>query len=74
MSIVRTKEQVKVTLSEIKKKTQATNNERKEIRTQISDLEHKEEINMQPEQKEETRIQKNERLRNLWDVSERANT
>ena len=31
-------------------------------------MEQKEEINIQPEQNEETRIQKNEeRLRNLWD-------
>ena len=34
--------------------------------TQINDLDQKEEINIQPEQNEETRIQKNEeRLRNL---------
>ena len=34
----------------------------------LNDLEQKEEINIQPEQNEETRIQKNEeRLRNLWD-------
>ena len=32
--------------------------EGKETRTQINDLEQKEEINMQPEQNEETRIQK----------------
>ena len=30
-------------------------------------MEQKEEINIQPEQNEETRIQKNERIRNLWD-------
>ena len=42
--------------------------ERKEIGTQINGLEQKEEINIQPEQNEETRIQKNEeRLRNLQD-------
>ena len=42
--------------------------EGKETRTQINDLEQKEEINIQPEQNEETRIQKSgERLRNLWD-------
>ena len=36
--------------------------------TQINDLEQKEEINVQPKQNEETRIQKNEeRLRNFWD-------
>ena len=35
--------------------------------TQINDLE-KEEINIEPEQNEETIIEKNEeRLRNLWD-------
>ena len=44
------------------------NSEGKETGTQINDLEQKEEINIQPEQNEETRIQKNEeRLRNLWD-------
>ena len=32
-------------------------------------LDQKEEINVQPEQNEETRIQKNEeRIRNLWDI------
>ena len=37
-------------------------------RTQINSLDQKEEINIQPEQNEETRIQKNEeRLRNLQD-------
>ena len=36
--------------------------------TQINDLEQKEEINIQPEHNEETRIQrKEEKLRNLWD-------
>ena len=42
--------------------------EGKETGTQINDLDQKEEINIQPEQNEETRIQKNEeRLRNLRD-------
>ena len=50
-----------------KGKWQGTNSDRKK-RTQINDLEQKEEINIQQEQNEETRIQKNEeRLRNLWD-------
>ena len=54
--------------SEIKKNLQGTNSEGTEIGTQINDLEQKEETNIQPEQNEETRIQKNkERLRNLWD-------
>ena len=37
-------------------------------------MEHKKEINIQPEQKEETRFQKSEEtLRNLWDISKSAN-
>ena len=50
------KEGMKVTLSEIKKNLQGTNSEGKEARIQINDLEYKEEINIQPEQKDETRI------------------
>ena len=54
--------------SEIKKNVQGNNSEGKETRTQINDIDQKEEINIHPEQKEETRIQNNEeRLRNLWD-------
>ena len=45
--------------SEIKKNIQETNSEGKETRTQINDLEQKEEINIQPKQYEETKIQKN---------------
>ena len=57
-----------LTQSEMKKNTQGTNSEGKETGTQINDLEQKEEINIQSEQNEETRIQKNEeRLRNLRD-------
>ena len=38
-------------------------------------MEQKEEINIQPEQNEETRIQKNEdRLRNLWDNFKHSNS
>ena len=60
------REEMKVTLSKIKKNPQAINSKGKEARIQINDLEHKEEINIQPEQKEETRIQKNEeRVRRL---------
>ena len=44
--------------SEIKENVQGTNNEGKEIRTQINGLEQTEEINIQPEWNEETRIQK----------------
>ena len=54
--------------SEIKENVQGTNSEGKETGTQINNLDQKEEINIQPEQNEETRTQKNEeRLRNLWD-------
>ena len=40
------KEQVKNTQNEIKQNIQGTNSDRKEIRTQINDLERKEEINI----------------------------
>ena len=52
------KEQMKDTQNEIKQNIQGTNSDRKESRTQINDLEKKEEIIIQPEQNEETRIQK----------------
>ena len=59
-------EEVKAMQSEIKENIQGTNSEGKETGIQINNLKHKEEINIQPEHKEETRIQKNEeRLRNL---------
>ena len=63
-------ERVKAMKSEIK----GTNSEGKETGTQINHLEQKEEINIQSEQNEETRIQKIEvRLRNLWDNFQRSN-
>ena len=49
---------MKVTLSEVKKNLQGTNSEGKEARVHINELKHKEEINSQPVQNEETRIQK----------------
>ena len=52
------KAQMKATQSEIKENVQGINSEGKETGTQISDLEQKEEINIQPEQNKETRIQK----------------
>ena len=56
--------------SEIKENAQETDSDRKETRNQINSLDQKEEINSQPEQNEETRIQNYEgRLRNLWDNS-----
>ena len=55
-------EEVKAVQSEIKKNIQGTNSEGKETGTQINDLEQKEEINIQPEQKEKTRIKKTRRV------------
>ena len=49
---------MKATHSEIKQNIQGTNSEGKETGTQINDLEQKEEINIQPEQNEETRKRK----------------
>ena len=61
--------------SEIKENIQGTNSDGKEIRTQINGLDQKEEINIQSEQSEETRIQKyEERLRNLQDIFKLSNT
>ena len=50
--------EMKATLSKIRENPQGTNSEGEAARVQINDLEHKEEINSQPEQKEEIRIQK----------------
>ena len=70
----KTEEKTKAKHSEIKENIQGANNERKEIRTQINNLEQKEEMNIKLEQNEETRIQKNEeRLRNLWDNIQTSN-
>ena len=44
--------------NEIKKNVQGTNSDGKETGIQINDLDQQEEINIQPEQNEETRIQK----------------
>ena len=54
------KEQMKDTQNERKQNIQGTNSDRKETRTQSNDLEQKEKRNIQPEQNEETGIQKNE--------------
>ena len=66
-------EKVKAMQNEIKENMQGTNSERKQTRTQINDVDQKEERNIQPEQKEETRIQQNERHRNLWDNFKSSN-
>ena len=51
-------EKVKTMQGEIKENVQGTNSEGKETGTQINVLEKKKEINIQPEQNVETRIQK----------------
>ena len=67
-------EKVKAIQSEIKENVLRTNSEGKETWAQINDLEQKEEINIQPKQNEERKIQKNEeRLRNLWDYFKYSN-
>ena len=67
-------ERVKIMQTEIKENIQGTKSEGMETWTQMNDLEKKEEVNIQPEQNEETRIQKNEeRLRNLQDIFKRSN-
>ena len=68
------KEEMKVTLSEIKKNPWGTNSEGKEARIQISGLEHKEETSIQPEQQEEKIIKKNkDSIRTPWDISKCTN-
>ena len=60
--------------SEIKENVQGTNSDGKETGTQINGLEQKEGRNIQPEQNEETRTEKNEeRLRNVQDNFKRSN-
>ena len=54
----KTEEKVKAKKSEIMENVQGTNSDRKETRTQVNGLEQKEEINIQLEQNEETRILK----------------
>ena len=49
---------MKVTLSEIKKNLQGTNSGDKEARIQIHDMEHKEEISIQPESKKKKECRK----------------
>ena len=50
--------EVKALQCEIRENIQGTNSEGKETRTQINNLEQKEEVNIQLEQNEELRIQK----------------
>ena len=57
-SIKKTQAERKVTLSEIKKNLQWINSGWDEAKSQINDLEHKEETNIQSEQQEEKRTLK----------------
>ena len=58
---------MKTTKSVIKENVQGTHSDGKETGTQINGLDQKEEINIQQEQNEETRIQKSEEsLTNIW--------
>ena len=67
-------EKMKAMLSEIKENVQGTNSDGKETGTQINGMDQKDERNIQPEQNEETRVQKNEeRLRNLQDIFKCSN-
>ena len=61
-------DKMKAMKSKIKENVLGTNSNGKETGTQTNGFKQKEERNIQPEQNEETRIQKNEeRPRNLWD-------
>ena len=51
-------EKVKAMQSEIRKNIQGTNSEGKETRAQVNGMEQKVEINIQPKQNEEIKIQK----------------
>ena len=60
-------EKMKAMLRETKENVQGTNSDRKETGTQINGLDQKEKRNIQLEQNEAARIQKNEEsFRNLW--------
>ena len=60
-SIKKTQAAMKVALCEIKKNLQGINSDRKETRTQINNLEEKEDINIQLEQNKEKKISKQAR-------------
>ena len=61
----KTEEKVKAMKSEIKENVQGIHSDRKETGTQINSLDQEEEINIQPEQNEETRIQNKNMRRSL---------
>ena len=67
-------EKMKAMLRETKENVQGTNSDGKETGNQVNGMDQKEERNIQPEQNEAKRIQKNEeRLRNLQDIFKRSN-
>ena len=69
------KEKMKDTQMEIKQNVQGTNSDRKETRTQSNNLQQKENINIHPDQNEETRIRKSEETpTNLWDNLTHSNS
>ena len=73
-SVRKVDEKMKPMPRETKENVQGTNSDAKETGTQINGVDQKEERNIQPEKKEETRIRKNEeRLRNLQDILKRSN-
>ena len=70
------REEMKVTLSKIKKNLQGTNSGGDEAAIQINDLEHMEKISIQPKQQEEKRIKNNnnkDSISCLWDISKHTN-
>ena len=60
-SVRKVDEKMKPMLRETKENVQGTNSDGKETGTQINGVDQKEEINIQPKQNEEMRIQKNEK-------------
>ena len=62
-------EKMKPMPRETKENVQGTNSDGKETRTQVNSLEQKEEIDIQPEQNEETRIQKKKKMRRALGTS-----
>ena len=56
-SIKKTQAEMKVTLSEIKNNLQGTISGAKEVWIQVNNLEHKEEISIQPEQQEKQKFE-----------------
>ena len=73
-SVRKPDEKMKPMLRETKENVQGINSDAKETGTQINGVDQKEERNIQPEKKEETRTWKNEeRLRNLQDILKRSN-